>query len=178
MTRENSRVPESWGKPPNFFFGNRESFKDMALDDAFPRWLRVTFAAYGHFGRNGHAVFRQKRLAWILGDPDSGVMIPTSRQRVREAIDGAIERRLLEPESKALCLVLPATVVAFGVGKEAEPCPRHPRQRNDETVSPDLETTRFQPVVSTPKERRNRVVSGSGPLFSLPNHLDHERPAS
>lgn len=173
-----SRVPESWGKPPNFFFGNRESFKGMALDDAFPRWLRVTFSAYWHFGANGHAVFRQKALTWILGDPDAdGVMIPVPRQRVREAIDDAIDRRLLEPESKALCLVVPPAVVAFGVGKEM-PCPRHPAKRNEGSVSFDLETTRIEQVVSTPHERRNRVVSGSGPLFSLPTHLDHERPAS
>ncbi|RHW27823.1 hypothetical protein D0Z08_05865 [Nocardioides immobilis] len=170
-----SRVPQEWGKNPSFFFGNRESFKDMATDDVFPRWLRVTFAAYAHFGANGHATFRQKRLAWLLGEKVGEVMIPTSRQRVREAIDGAVDRGLLMPESKALCLVLPSAVVAFGVGKEGAACPRHPARRNGQTVSPTSETTRFQPVVSTPKERQNRVVSGSAPLFSLTTPTGDDR---
>lgn len=164
-----SRVPAEWNgeNGPNFFLGNRESFKDMATDSVFPRWLRVTFAAYAEVGRNGHATFRPKRLAWILGEHDGPISTPTTRQRVREAIDRAIDHRLLEPESKALCLVVPPMVVAFGKG-EVMPCPRHPEKRNARTVSPDTETTRFQPVVSSTDERQDRVVSGSGSLFSLP----------
>jgi hypothetical protein len=158
-----SRVPAEWGKPANFFFGNRDMFKDMAADDAFPRWLRVTFAAYAHIEANGHAVFRQKRLAFLLGEAVDGVHMPAPRQRVTEAITGAVERGLLLPESKALCLVVPRAAVAYGVGDTTQRCPRHPMKSNGETVSPGLKTTRFQSGVSIQKERHNRVVSRSGP---------------
>ena len=171
-----SKVPAEFGKRPDFAFANREAFKDMAADDAFPRWLRVTFAAYGEVAANGHANFRQQRLAWILGDVENGVVMPTSRQLVREAIDGAIDRGLLLQGSRALCLIVPRHVVGYGIGK-ALPCKRHPEQRNGQTVSSAHQTTRFQPVVSTTKERQNRVVSGSRPLFSLPTqHTGQPQP--
>lgn len=162
-----TRVPDAWGKPPDFFFGNREAFKEMAADDVFPRWLRVTYAAYSHVGANGHAVFRQQVLAHMLGEMVDGLHLPAPRQRVREAIDGAVERGLLAPGSKALCLIVPRFAIAYGIGNETAPCRRHPRKRNAKTVSPDIETTRFRQVVSPQKERQNRVVSGSSPLFSL-----------
>lgn len=177
MSRADSRVPESWGKTPNFAFINREAFKEMAADDVFPRWLRVTFAGYAHVASNGHALFRQKRLAQILGDQINGVWIPTSRQRVREAIDGAIERKLLMPESRALCLVLPAEVIAYGVGKP-ESCPRHEPQKERQKRVVSGQNDRDSSFLSDPKERQNRVVSGSAPLFSLPTPTPDDRKAS
>lgn len=174
-----SRVPQEWGREP-WFMGNQETFREYAASDALPRWLRVTYAAYGHLGANGHATFRQTELAILLGDHGNGVIVPAERQRVREAIDGAIERRLLEPGSKALCLVVPRVAIVYAVGNADAPCKRHPRDgRNDKTVSFGVETTGFNRVVSPQKERQNRVVSGSRPLSLLetpPEH--HERPAS
>lgn len=172
MSRPTS-VPTEWGAS-EWVMGNRDTFKEWAASAAFPRWLRVTFAAYSNLEANGHARFRQSELAGLLGDNVDGVWIPTVRQRVREAIDGAIDRGLLLPGSKALCLIVPRSAVAFGKGNADKSCPRH--KRNAETVSPGVETTRFQPVVSPPNERRKRVVSGSGPLFSLPTDAERQAP--
>lgn len=176
-----SRVPQEWNGDP-WFMGRKEAFRDWAASDVFPRWLRVTWAAYAEVEANGHAVFRQQELAAILGEEIDHVWVPAKRQRVREAIDGAIERQLLLPGSKALCLVVPRSAIAYGAGNPDAPCRRHPRaKRNGGTVSPDHQTTRFQPVVSPAKERSSRVVSGSGPLSSPtrvrkdPNPADHPR---
>jgi hypothetical protein len=169
--------PKEWGAD-SFIMARRDTLKEWAASDVFPRWLRVTWAAYARLEGNGHAPFRQQELAGILGDEINGVWIPARRQRVREAIDGAIERHLLLTGSKALCLVVPRSAVVFGVGNPDAPCRRHPAKRNAESVSPDLETTRFQPVVSPPKERSNRVVSGSRPLISLPTPTTKDREIS
>jgi hypothetical protein len=152
-----SRVPQEWNGDP-WFMGRKEAFKDWATSDVFPRWLRVTWAAYAQIGANGHAEFRQLELAGVLGEEVDGIWIPAKRQRVREAIDGAIERHLLLPGSKALCLVVPRSAIAFGAGDLEAPCRRHPRsKRNARTVSPEDETTRFQPVVSS--KRNDKTVS-------------------
>lgn len=174
-----SSVPQEWGRDP-WFMGRKEAFREYAASPALPRWLRVTNAAYSQVGGNGHAVFRQLELAEILGEVVDGVWQPTKRQRVREAIDGAIERGLLLEGSKALCLVVPRNAIAFGAGDPSTPCKRHPRaKRNAKTVSPGFETTRFQPVLSPLKERGNRVVSRSGPLSLLEPHSGPSaRPAS
>lgn len=154
-----SRVPQEWGRDP-WVMGNQEAFKDLATSDALPRWLRATYAAYGHLGGNGHATFRRSELAALLGDHTQGVSVPTERQRVREAIDGAIDRGLLEKGSKALCLIVPRAAIAYGAGNPGTPCRRHPKtRRNDETVPDGVETTRSLQVVRTQKERGNRVVS-------------------
>lgn len=159
--------------------GNQETFKDLATSGALPRWLRVTYAAYGHLGGNGHATFRPTELAALLGDHTNGVSIPTERQRVREAIVGAIDRGLLEDFSKALCLIVPRAAMVYGVGSSDLPCRRHPQwRRNEKTVSSTSGTTRFKQVVSSPKERGKRVVPGSAPLSLLVSQpASHERPA-
>lgn len=176
-----SRVPPSWGRG-SWFMGNQEVFKTYAGDNVFPRWLRVTYAAYSHVAANGHATFRHKDLAVILGEKDTnGLWIPTERQRVREAIDGAIDRGLLLDGSKALCLIVPPKAVAFGVGNNKAPCRRHPAEveRNAETVSFGVETTGFNRVVPPQKERQNRVVSRSAlSLLSSNPTPAGERPAS
>lgn len=174
-----SRVPQEWSREP-WFMGNQETFKEYAASDAFPRWLRVVFAAYSQLARNGHASFRQQELAEILGEAVDGIWVPAKRQRVREAIEVAIERNLLDEGSKALCLVVPRRAVAMGAGNADAPCKRHPEtQRNARTVSPRVERTRFQPVVSPPKERPKRVVSSGSPLSLLVTPPEaRERPAS
>ena len=119
-------------------------------------------------------------------DPDANSALRIAVQKARaenmpkDNIDRAIERGLLEPGSKALCLVVPRSVIAFGQGDKDAPCRRHPiYKRNAENVSPGVETTRFSQVVSPPKERRNRVVSGVAPLSLLVTQpKSHERPAS
>lgn len=175
-----SKVPQEWNRDP-WVMGNQETFKEYAASDALPRWLRVTYAAYGHVGANGHAMFRQTELAVLLGELLDGTHVPTERQRVREAIDGAVDRGLLLQGSKALCLIVPRAAIAFGAGDPDARCRRHRRsQRNEETVSPGIETTRFKQVVSPSKERGNRVVSRSAPLSLLVTQQDspRERPAS
>lgn len=173
-----SRVPQEWGRDP-WVMGNQETFKDLATSDALPRWLRATYAAYGHLGGNGHATFRPSELAALLGDHTKGVSVPTERQRVREAIDGAIDRGLLEEGSKALCLIVPRAAIAYGAGNPNAPCKRHPEwKRNDKTVSSRVETTRFTQVVSPPKERQKRVVSRGALYLSSTQPKSHERPAS
>lgn len=173
-----SRVPQEWNRDP-WFMGRQETFKDYATSDVFPRWLRVVWAAYSQLAANGHAQFRQQELAGILGEEINGIWLPAKRQRVREAIDGAIDRHLLLDESKALCLVVPRAAIAFGAGKADAPCRRHPQpKRNARTVSPGVETTRFQPVVSSQKERSERVVSGGGLYLSRTQPESRQRPAS
>lgn len=120
-----SRVPAEWGGA-SWFMGNQDQFKDHAASDVFPLWLRVTFAAYSQVTANGHAEFRQQELAEMLGRLEDGIWIPAKRQRVREAVDGAIRRGLLLAGSKALCLVVPRTAIAFGAGDPGVPCRRHP----------------------------------------------------
>ena len=160
------RAPDEWSGD-QWVKGRKEAFREWATSDTFPRWLRVTFAAYSKLEANGHAVFRQQELAGILGEEIDHAWVPTIRQRVREAIDGAIDRGLLEPDSKALCLIVPRSAVLFAVGDPAAPCRRHPNKRNGRTVSPGHQTTRFQPVVSLQRERQKRVVSRSTPLSSI-----------
>jgi hypothetical protein len=158
--------------------GNKDAFREWAASNVFPRFLRVTFAAYANLEANGHARFRRSELAGLLGEKVDGVWIPTARQRVREAIDNAIDRDLLMPGSKALCLIVPRMVVAFGKGNPDKPCPRHPTKRNARSVSVDLETTRFQPVVSPPDERQSRVVSRARSLVSLPPAAERQESPS
>lgn len=166
--RRPSSVPEEWGTS-DWFMGNQDTFKDWAASETFPRWLRVTFAAYAKVEANGHASFRQGELAVLLGDMlPSGLRVPTVRQRVREAIDNAVGRGLLDPGSKALCLIVPPTAVAFGKGR-AEKCKRHrPRRMNAESVSSDHQTTRFQQVVSVEKNAET-VSFPAQPSLSSPN---------
>lgn len=162
-----SRVPQEWNGDP-WFMGRKDMFREWATSHVFPRWLRVTWAAYAQLGANGHAEFRQQELAGILGEDVDHIWTPAKRQRVREAIDGAIERELLLPGSKALCLIVPRSAVAFGAGDPDAPCRRHPDQRNGRTVSPAHQTTRFQPVVS-PQRNGESVSFHAQPSLSSTN---------
>lgn len=172
VSRPASKVPPTWGSPPNFVFGNRETFKDYAASDALPRWLRVVYGAYGNMQANGHANFAPGDLAGLLSETVDGVRVPAARQRVHEAIHQAKVRGLLMPESKARCLVVPPEAVAYGKGNVTAACPLH--KRNEESVSSASKTTRYLQVISTPDERQNRVVSRSAPSpLSISATEDH-----
>lgn len=119
-------IPEAWGKD-SFVFIRQPMYADYAASDAFPGWLRVTFAAYSRMTPNRHAVFGQGELKHLLGRETKGIWLPADRRSAYKAVQTAIDKRLLLPESKLLCLVVPHDRLAGGIGNVDAPCKRHPR---------------------------------------------------
>ncbi|UDY22397.1 hypothetical protein [Nocardioides sp. Kera G14] len=162
----------------DFGFFNRAAFKDWSTKDTFPRWLRVTFSAYATHQANGHATYGQGELAAVLGDEVDGVWLPAARQRVREAIDLAIGKGTLMPDSKALCLIVPPAAVAYRMGNPHAPCRRHAARKERQNRVVRGQKERFDPVVSPTKERSDRVVSRSGPSLLLLTQPTEEQEVS
>lgn len=101
---------------------------DDALNPRFPFALRVAFLAYGTHQANGHARFKQGEIAAVLGHLDEdGHPVPADRRTVHRSIRQAIDFGLLDPSSKAMCLVVPSHRVSGGLGDDKAPCIRHPK---------------------------------------------------
>ena len=105
----------------------QQPWKDEAANPRLPMPLRVTFLALGNHRANGHANFRQQEVANALGRyDDSGTWVLADRRTVYRAIAQAIEWKLLEAGSRAMCLIVPKHRATGGPGDENEPCKRHP----------------------------------------------------
>lgn len=105
-------------------------YQSAYLDDAgnpnYPNAIRVAFLAYGTHKANGHARFRQREIANVLGAMDeSGTFVPASKYTVGRAITTAVEWGLLAEGSKALCLIVPGHRIRGHHGDADAPCDRH-----------------------------------------------------
>lgn len=106
----------------------QEPWKEDAANPRYPLALRVAFLAFGMHRANGHARFRQREIANVLGRfDDQGTWHPADRRTVNRAIKTAIDYGLLADGSKALCLIVPRHRVSGGLGNENARCDRHPR---------------------------------------------------
>jgi len=119
------------GRPDTWARHYQDVWHERSGDWRLPRWLRVVCLAYGAHDNAGHARFKRGELALILAsvDPDSGAVIPLSRQRVHEAVQQAIGLGFLADGSIPMCLVVPAHDVIKGpLDQSPTPCPIHVRK--------------------------------------------------
>lgn len=108
----------------------RDVWEERSGDPTLPAWLRVASLAYGMHKANGHATFRRGSrthrgdIATILAvtDEDTGELVVASPEKVRRAIDSAVEYRWLAAGSNASCLIVPAHAVTFNIGNPHAPC--------------------------------------------------------
>lgn len=101
-------------------------WRDDAANPRFPMPLRVAFLAYSQHRANGHAKFRQREVARVLGRTIDGDFVEADRRTVSRAIRQAVDYGLLAEGSKALCLIVPGHRVQGGQGEADDECPRHP----------------------------------------------------
>lgn len=121
-----------------FAMHDQQHFRDEAADprSGLAFWYRVTYAAYGHHGQNGHAEFGVGELRELLQivDPKTGELKPVKAPNLSRGIDEAVKRGLLDAGSWARCLIVPAHKVWGGsTGSERARC-RHERRHLDEAV--------------------------------------------
>ena len=109
----------------------QESWHERSGNSRLPRWLRLVCLAYGTHDNAGHARFKRGEVALVLAtpDPQSGAVIPLSRQRVHEAVQQAIDLGFLADGSIPMCLIVPAHDVKKGpLNAPSKPCPIHIRR--------------------------------------------------
>lgn len=118
-----------------------------------PYWLRVTAAAYGSHGENGHARFKRGDLALILAnpDPETGEIKPYSN--VGRAIADAVAYGWLEEGSYWGCLIVPAHSIRRGdLTRRPSKCPQAGRHDQLKTANHSLSEP-LGVLKSTPSER-------------------------
>lgn len=108
----------------------QSAYLEDAANPRYPNAIRVAFLAYGTHKANGHARFRQREVANVLGETIDGTFEPASKYAVDRAIKTAISYGLLAEGSKALCLIVPGHRIRGHHGDADAPCDRHsPRPR-------------------------------------------------
>ncbi len=122
-----SKVPEAWGRD-TWTMHRQPAYKELATSEEFPPYLRATFFAYATVKPSGHARLDQGVLAHALGSERGSIWRPADPRSVTKAVRRAVEKGLLDPTSKALCLVVPHSMVAGGKGDPLAPCDRHPKR--------------------------------------------------
>jgi hypothetical protein len=113
---------------PDGYFSKHfhEAYLEDAANPAYPNAIRVAYLAYGKHKANGHARFKQREIANVLGAfATDGTFEPASKYVVDRAIKTAISYGLLAPESKALCLIVPGHRIRGYHGDAEAPCDRH-----------------------------------------------------
>jgi len=91
---------------------------ERAGDPRFPPWLRVAALAYGSHLDNGHASFKRRQIALIVGRP--GWPEPHVGRQIRVAV----EYNWLAPGSWWGCLIVPRDAVRKGPYGSPKKCPR------------------------------------------------------
>ena len=86
---------------------NQTEYKRMAQEGRHPLAYRVSYAAMGWANRIGHAELGIGQLGRILADEDGQARDP---QTVRNAVMRAKVLGLIQPSSRAACLVLGSLV--------------------------------------------------------------------
>ncbi len=171
----------------NFTKHSRGAYVEDAGNPTYPNAIRVAFLAYGHHRANGHARFKSREIANVLGSFDEiGTFVPASKYAVQRAINTAIEWGLLDPTSKALCLVVPGHRIRGHLGDIDAPCDRHatrkgaasravPSAKGADTPALSPRKGAVPRTDSRPKGAALRAVSGSDPSFSslLPLNATH-----
>lgn len=76
-----TRIPSEWletSEPgePIFTMHNIQAYKEMAQEPHFDYFLRLWFFAVANMEANGHATFKQGRVAQALGKCVDGVWVP------------------------------------------------------------------------------------------------------
>lgn len=125
-------------EPPGYW---TKHFQDAYLEDAanpnYPKVIRLMFLAYGTHKANGHARFKQREIANVLGHVDSdGIFWPADRRTVNRVINQAVSWGLLAEGSKALCLIVPGHRIRGHRGEPDAPCDRHRPPKK--AAKPDL----------------------------------------
>lgn len=103
----------------------QSAYLEDAANPAYPNAIRVAFLAYGEHKANGHARFKQREIANVLGEMDDGTFVPASKYVVDRAIKTAISYGLLSPGSRALCLIVPGHRIRGHHGEADATCDRH-----------------------------------------------------
>jgi hypothetical protein len=117
----------------------QSAYLEDAANPAYPNAIRVAFLAYGRHKANGHARFRQREIANVLGEVDQdGTFVPANKYAVNRAINTAISYGLLAPGSKTLCLIVPGHRIRGHHGEADAPCDRHRRPARKATAAPAL----------------------------------------
>ena len=119
-----SKTPE---EPEGYWTKHYQSaYLEDAANPRYPNAIRVAFLAYGKHKANGHARFKQREIANVLGEVDeNGDFVPASKYVVERAIKTAVSYGLLAEGSKALCLVVPGHRIRGHHGDAEAPCDRH-----------------------------------------------------
>jgi hypothetical protein len=121
----------------------QSAYLEDAANPKYPNAIRVAFLAYGTHKANGHARFKQREVAAVLGAVDKvGTFEPASKYVVDRAIKTAIAYGLLAPESKALCLVVPGHRIRGHQGDPETPCSRHRKPARKASSTPRLRAVR------------------------------------
>lgn len=104
-----------------------EPWQTRVGDRRLPYWLRVSAAAYGSHGTNGHARFKRGELALLLASVDrDGVIHPYTN--VGRAIADAVDFGWLEDGSFWGCLIVPGHAIKRGEWWDNKDCPTHTKR--------------------------------------------------
>lgn len=119
-----------WPEGTEWSRHTQESWGSRVGDRRLPYWLRVSAAAYGSHGTNGHARFKRGELALLLGtvNPQTGEI--RRYPSVARAVADAVEYGWLEEGSFWGCLIVPGHAIKKGNWWDNRDCPTHRKRAN------------------------------------------------